>query len=130
MSCRNQVSVGLTIHVSENSSLDSDSGELLAFPTPKVTLIHPDEVFDGDIAKLEIGLAAAVHQAEGDGLTVMRDLDDLVGGRRIFALDQIPMLRRAGREIELRQSRLCVLAFGGHVSRLAACRLIAVSATT
>jgi hypothetical protein len=60
----------------------------------------------------------------------MRDVGDRVGGGRVFAHDKIAVLGRACRKVELGQSRLGVLAFGGHVSRLAACRLIAVSATT
>ena len=51
------------------------------------TLIQPYEVFDRDVAEFEIGGAAAVHQTKGDPFAVMGYVEDLVGGRRVFALD-------------------------------------------
>jgi hypothetical protein len=50
----------------------------------------------------------------------MVDVGDLVGGVRAFALYQIPELGHACGKVELRQSRLAALAFGGDISRLAA----------
>ncbi len=35
-----------------------------------MTLIQPDEVFDWDVAEFEVCVAAAMHQAEGDGATI------------------------------------------------------------
>jgi hypothetical protein len=77
-------------------------------------LIEPNEVFDRDVAEFEVSRAAFLHQAEGDGGAVVSDLDYLVGGLRVLALDQIAVLRRACGKVELRKRRL-QLAFGSHL---------------
>jgi hypothetical protein len=51
--------------------------------------------------ELEVGVAGAVHQVECDCLAVVRDVDDLIGGRTVFALDQVAALRGARREVKL-----------------------------
>ena len=83
-------------------------------------LVQPDQAIDGDVAKLEVGRAAAVHQAEGDRLAVVRDVGDLVGGCRVFALDKIPVLGRACGKVKFWLRRLR-LAFGSHLRSVTLC---------
>ena len=61
----------------------------------RATLVDPNQVRNGDLAEFEVCVAAAMHQAEGYCLAAVVNLDDLVGGRRVFTLDEISVLRGA-----------------------------------